>query len=267
MIPNNEIPYLETNPPRRVQYRVGRRAALAGQIALHTGENDPFISANPRLNLASFIQNRTDGPGSYHADCDHKGSLLLVSYRNEAFHVATHSLNRSTYGLSFANRTTDWVRFTPERLRLTIVSGAERAADMAAWHKLQTGKDIPARLLSLRQVLDGERGFFYHSTADPTRRSDPGRDFPAAMFLNEYDRLIENKQPTKEQLDMVLHEAMNDIREMYFGYRGTAMPEGDQRAWARYIAEEVYSNRKPVQPIVAYIEWILREEYKADGGK
>jgi hypothetical protein len=63
---------------------------------------------------------------------------------------------------------------------------------------------IPLKLLTRAQVDAGGTGFTYHMWLDPTRRSDPGRDFPYARFFElvraELDGTQEDDMPSAEEV-------------------------------------------------------------------
>lgn len=182
--------YLREHPPIRSQYRSPRRAPLRGVILLHTSESvmDSVGPDTGAENVARFIRDR-DTPGSYHDLGDSDSSINLVDYDDEAYHDAT-GLNPSTTSVSFACRTTDWARMSPERRHRFLDQGARRAAVQARHQHKRTGKVVrPVRLTKAR-VLAGERGFLYHGDSDPGRRSDPGTTsaapFPWTEFVELY---------------------------------------------------------------------------------
>ena len=180
-------PYLEAHPPRRRQYRAPRREDLSGVVVVHTTESvlDSVGPDTGAERVAEWITRRTT-PGSYHDIVDADSAVYLVAYDNEAFHVATHRLNRSAIGLAFACRTTDWDRMSPARRDAFLTSGAAAAARAAAHVTTRTARTVPARRLTLDQALGGMSGFLAHGDADPERRTDPGPKFPWEEFLVAY---------------------------------------------------------------------------------
>lgn len=181
--------YLEDRPTTIKQYRAPRRERPVGIIGVHTAENvmDSIGPDTGAENVAAFIAKRAD-PGSYHDLADADSIVSLVSHANEAFHIATHRLNRRTTGLSFACRTVDWARMSPERRRAFIRNGATAAVRQALYHRQASGIVVPPRQITLAQALNGDPGFLAHASADPGRRSDPGADFPWGEFLAEFSR-------------------------------------------------------------------------------
>lgn len=135
--------------------------------------------------VASFIARRTTA-GSYHDIVDSDSVVQLVDYADEAFHVATHGLNRRTTGVSMACRTTDFASMGAEKRAAFISNAAAAAARQAEYVKSVTGIVVPARRVSLADVLAGKPGFISHAECDPARRTDPGKWFPWDEFLSAF---------------------------------------------------------------------------------
>lgn len=72
--------YLLDHPPRRRQYRVGRRARPTGTLGRHSFEIAPDLHGADlgAEKGASIIQRRTDAAGSYHLLGDRDSEILLV---------------------------------------------------------------------------------------------------------------------------------------------------------------------------------------------
>jgi hypothetical protein len=77
-----------------------------------------------------------------------------------------------------------------------IRNGAERAADMSKWIGSQLNETVKPTFLTLNEVLAGHSGFFTHATADPSRRTDPGTDFPKEQFLTQYKAFMSGTPET-----------------------------------------------------------------------
>lgn len=192
--------YLVNNPPRVRQYRQ-RYAKPTGCIVVHTAENaidsigDGVDSSAE--NVASFIRTRSDY-GSYHILVDSDSNIRLVPFKFAAYGDGTGS-NEFAIHISFANRTTDWAKMSNDRKRKTIRRGAQGAARAARWVKKNYGIDIPTKKISKAASDLGKPGFLGHGDRDPSRRSDPGKDFPWNMFFDEFDRAMKRGKyaPTK----------------------------------------------------------------------
>ena len=108
-----ETPYLELHRSRIAQMHSPRREELVGIIGVHTTEGvldgqGPDMGAE---NTANYISDR-DTYGSYHDIADTDSLVYVVDYDDEAFHIATHKLNRRTTGLAFACCTVDWAKMS-----------------------------------------------------------------------------------------------------------------------------------------------------------
>lgn len=183
--------YLDDHPSAIPQRRSPRRQELIGVIGLHTTEGvlDNQGADMGAENTAAYISRRTTY-GSYHDIVDRDSIVHVVDYGDEAFHIATHGLNRRTTGLAFACRTTDWAKMSPGVRAAFLSNGAKAAAQQARYHHLRTGIVVLDRRITLDQALAKEPGFLAHGDADPDRRSDPGTlphaPFPWDEFFHFY---------------------------------------------------------------------------------
>lgn len=193
--------WLVTHPPARSQYRHPRRADPSGVIAMHTAENTPdFVAFDGGAEaVANFIRTR-DTPGSYCDLVDSDSCMHLVRYLDEAFHDGTGT-NPHSYGLSIATRADVWP-FAPQAWRDGAIEQAAQAAGRYAhWLRDRSGIVIPAVRITADQARARTPGFVTHALLDPTRRSDPGRDFPWAQFLTRYTEIMEDDDmPTAEEI-------------------------------------------------------------------
>ncbi len=195
--------YLEDNPPRRDQFRVGRRDPVKSVIVVHTAEGGTdTVGADPKAeNTASFIRNRTDA-GSYHMLGDSDSIIQLVRFDNEAYQDRTGS-NRWAIGISLAMNSADWPRLSTARRQQLTTTAAEMAAIAAIWLG-DRGLPYPdARLLTKTESdAASASGFISHARRDPSRRTDPGVQFPWTDFFNIYRQILSDGglEPTPEQL-------------------------------------------------------------------
>ncbi|MGB5758311.1 MAG: peptidoglycan-binding protein [Acidimicrobiales bacterium] len=183
--------YLEDNPPKRSQYRVGRRAKVKPVIVLHTAEGgtdtvgpDPTAEA-----VARFIQTRSE-PGSYHLLGDRDSILQLVRFENEAFQDGTGS-NPWAIGISLAMDAKRWRTLTLGPWDEFVDSMVQMAVIAALW-LYDNGHGIPMAVQLTKKQSDraDASGFIAHGKRDPDRRSDPGAQFPWQTFLVEYQTAI-----------------------------------------------------------------------------
>lgn len=186
--------YLDTNKPRRAQFREPRRAKPTGCVEIHTAESvmDTVGPDTGAESVAKFIQGRND-PGSYHRLVDSDSIVSLVRFGCEAYGDGTGS-NPWAIHISAACRTTDWEKMSKERRTNFIANLAKAANEARIWLKRTHGVDLPARRISKAQSDKGVAGFLGHGDRDPGRRTDPGADFPWGEFMAAYTAL---SKPTK----------------------------------------------------------------------
>lgn len=209
--------WLDSHPPRRSQFRRQRREDPSGVVVVHTAENTPdFVGFDGGAEaVANFIRNRTT-PGSYHDLADSDSTINLVGYSSEAYHDGTGS-NPHSYGVSIATRADVWPMAPAAWRNGAVHQAAAAAARYAHWLRARSGIVIPARRISRAESERRVPGFISHAERDPARRTDPGRDFPWAQFLAEYQRLLGGHpppapapEPAQEDYDKMLYLIQGD---------------------------------------------------------
>lgn len=211
--------YLVDHPPARSQYRKGRRATPTGTIVLHTAENAPDLAGADAgaENIARFISQRTDAPGSYHLIGDRDSQILLVPFEWEAFHDGTRS-NPWSIGISLAI-TAEWFRNAPNDQKLwymaRLATMARKASD---WLEANHGITVPARRLT--KASQREAGFCTHMDREtwegtPGRRSDPWGNSDAMwhLFLTLYDDTAhqEDDEVTPDDIEAIAKAAASKV--------------------------------------------------------
>ena len=209
--------YLQRNPPARSQFRLPRRADATGAICVHTAENSGGGAAGSAEAVARFIQRRQT-PGSYHAIVDESEWIHLIPFSAEAWGEGTGG-NRWALHLSFACRTVDWATMPDDRRKRLLDQGARAATDMARWVKAEHGITVPARLITAAEYRAGRPGFTSHAALDPSRRTDPGSDFPWIDFLDLYAYHMETPDMTDKPFAAQVNEALQLLTE-HAGYTG-----------------------------------------------
>jgi hypothetical protein len=123
----------------------------------------------------------TDTQVSWHAcsDSDSIGWALPDTYT--AFHIRGY--NSEALGLEICNRTATWNDKPKEWVERTLRNAAK------VCHEWEKAHNIPRRLLTKAQVDAGMKGYTYHMFLDPTRRRDPGADFPWQQFVGYLEEL------------------------------------------------------------------------------
>ena len=174
-------------------------------VGIHTTEGGTPI------NTARWQAHQADRASSYHVIAGADGLLRTLEDEAVAFHIAGH--NTPSLGLAFAGRAADWGN-DPDRDLAALAHGARQAA---AW---RDAYDIPLRWLTKTQADRGEPGFVRHSTMDPSRRSDPGRGFPADIFFELIDQgsttedimasIADLEKVIRSNRDQLLRERLNE---------------------------------------------------------
>lgn len=182
--------YLEDNKPARSQFRTGRRAKPTGLFVIHTAEGvmDAVGADTGAEGVARFIRDR-DTPGSYHRLVDSDSVVALIRLSNEAYGDGTGS-NPYAIHVSFACKTSDWVKMTPAKRAAFLRNGAKAVVEGMTWLKREHGITVPLKRVTRAQSTAGAAGFIPHGDRDPGRRSDPGANFPWTQFFAEIKALL-----------------------------------------------------------------------------
>lgn len=199
-------PFLYANPNRHAPRRDNGirfwgypgRSRKIRLIGIHTTESmfDQSGQDTGAEGVARY-QSTTDRPSSYHRIVDRDSTVVCLPDAATAFGIG--NLNAPTLHLSFALRAADW---SDPRKAKAARPMLERGADVCAeWCREYS---IPLTWLSRGMAFGSARGFIRHGTADPGRRSDPGKDFPAALFFELIAARLSPTKPVPED-DMKLY--------------------------------------------------------------
>lgn len=175
---------LDNRGSRSANWYTSRRGPLR-VIVMHITaglEDLDTVNDHSAENTARYAATVTDRKVSWHAGADADSFLYLLPASYTAFHCRNY--NSTTYGVEISKRHVKWAGMDPTWVSKTLRNAAEAVAPVCRSY------DIPRRLLSKRQVDAGEKGFTSHAFLDPTRRSDPGADFPWDRFFQMVNQIL-----------------------------------------------------------------------------
>ncbi len=189
------VAYLIEHPPHSTQFRP-RRAKYTGCTVIHTAENTPdWVDHDSGAEgVARFIQGRSD-PGCYHMLVDSDSIIHMVPFALATYGDGTGS-NEFACHVSAATQAAKWNAAPKEWREETVRNMAAASARIARWAKREHGITIPAKRISKAESDAGKPGFISHAERDPARRTDPGKDFPWALFFEEYNDIMNPEKPT-----------------------------------------------------------------------
>lgn len=161
--------YLLDNPnPHGPHYYDSRRKPVR-QIVLHitaSVEDQGMRGGDESAEQTARYAASTEREVSWHAGADSDSWLPLLPPGYTAWHAVGY--NSGTWGLEISKRDTTWSGEPADWVEATLTNAAD------ACRPIVDEYGIPLRLLTREQVDHGVKGFVYHSTLDPERRTDPG---------------------------------------------------------------------------------------------
>lgn len=162
---------LDNKNPHGPHYYKSRNTSLR-HIVLHitAGLEDLDATADQSAEKTARYAATTQTKVSWHAAADSDSCFYLLPASYTAFHCK--GFNSSGYGLEISKRNTKWTGMPAAWTEATLRHAAKILAPVVKAHA------IPLKRLTRSQATAGHKGFLYHSDADPSRRSDPGADFP-----------------------------------------------------------------------------------------
>ncbi len=261
-MPEQATAYLEGRDTAIPQYHLVRKALPSGAAVMHTTEGAP--SLNAAEGLANYTTTRTSY-GSYHDATDYSGTLKIGRFEWQMFGEGTGG-NRWAYHHAFCCRTTDWTKMPEGDIASMLVDGAEAVANYSAWLIASHGIAVPARRITKAQYHNQEPGFISHGELDPSRRSDPGADFPWDDFLSRYEAVagvVTGRNPNTADLPLPgFADAMNEVAELYLAHRRQPATEHELAQWRSELHRYFYGDKTHESPlsVLQFINWTLHQE-------
>lgn len=119
---------------------------------------------------------------SWHSGSDSDSHLTLLPPKYTAFHVRGY--NSSSYGHEISKKDMTW-RDEPEKwVEATLMQAAMHLGPVAKKLGIPLRKISKSQADAARKANKAEYGgFIGHQELDPSRRTDPGKDFPWDRFL------------------------------------------------------------------------------------
>ena len=164
----NENPDASLRENGKKGYYYPRRSRDIQGIVVHTAEG-----GREALGIAKYLA-KTDRTASAHVVVDDKNIVNLLPDDFTAFHVRAH--NSNTLGIELAYFASEW-GLDKEYEDAVIALAAKWCSEKVELY------NITPRRLNREEWLAGKSGFISHAELDPSRRTDPGMNFPWEQFF------------------------------------------------------------------------------------
>lgn len=178
---------LDNRNPLENYYTTRRMPILATVVHVTAGLQGLAIRADSSAEQVSRYASTTDRQVSWHSGSDTDSHLELLPDSYTAFHCQGY--NSCTIGHEISKTDVLWADEDPAWVTETLDQAAACLKARALAHKIPlrhaTKAELDAAIAHWK--LTGEAkpvGFVDHSRLDPTRRKDPGEDFPWMRFFN-----------------------------------------------------------------------------------
>jgi hypothetical protein len=168
------------NPNGTFFYRT-RYNPLRGMV-IHTAENLPdYVPPDTGAEGVAHYGATTSRHVSWHATVDSDSVIPMLPDNYTAWQVEGY--NSSTWGCEISGKAQMWQDSDPVWVDRVLVNLR------AACFPIADKYGIPRKKITRAEFDAGARGFLSHASLDPTRRTDPGVNFPWARFLQEGDNM------------------------------------------------------------------------------
>lgn len=167
--------YLLDHRQGRPTWYTSRRKPLRVIVVHITAGLEDLDGADSSAERTARYAATTDRAVSWHSGSDSDSFLHLLPASYTAFHCRDY--NSFSFGHEISKATTRWTGMPQAWVDRTLANAA------ACLRPITEKYHIPYRRLTKAEVDAGAYGFAAHADLDPTRRSDPGADFPWSQFF------------------------------------------------------------------------------------
>lgn len=160
-------------------------------VVMHTAENLPYFKDDVDKGAEDVAEYgaTTTRDVSWHVTVDSDSIVWMLPDSHTAWHV--RSYNSPSLGIEIATQAHKWDD-APEEWLAGVVENTAKV--LAIWSQRH---DIPLRRISKAQADNGQKGIVAHADLDPSRRSDPGDDFPWDRVLNRSREIVLGEEPSE----------------------------------------------------------------------
>lgn len=227
-------------PNTRPWYTTRRRPVTA--IVIHTPET--LEDFTPPYEEAERVARygATTTRASWHDTIDADSIIPMLPPNYTAWQ--TRGYNSHTVGMEIGSKASIWKRAPAEWVTGVINNAAYRGAQHAAL------LDIPPRFITRAQVDGGTKGFTSHAQLDPTRRTDPGPDFPWERYLDRVRFYLEGDDDPMTHLQARL-ELATAWHARTGRWMSSSASEDPQERLTR-MAEQIRKGERTVADIVRF---------------
>jgi hypothetical protein len=171
------------NPHGPHHYASRKAPVLACVVHITAGLQGKPAGADSSAEQTARYAATTDRPVSWHSGSDRDSHLRLLPDSHTAFQCQGY--NSCTIGHEISKRDTSWADEDPgwvtDTLQMAAACLRPRLADLGIPIRLATRGDLDRE--KAKGTAGRPVGLLSHAVLDPTRRTDPGPDFPWDRFL------------------------------------------------------------------------------------